>query len=107
MRQAYLAWRRRPYTHPPFQVKGFYRYVRHPLMLGLFLAFWVTPSMTVGRLLCVTALTVYILIGTHFEERSLDAALGSDYAQYRARVPKFFPRGLRPVHAHHGEVERS
>jgi protein-S-isoprenylcysteine O-methyltransferase Ste14 len=51
--------------------------------------------MTVGGLLFAGGLTLYILIGLHFEERSLRATFGADYDSYVARVPALIPF-LRP-----------
>ena len=50
LRQVYLHFRNRPYTHPPFAVRSLYRLVRHPLMVGFLVAVWATPTMTVGHL---------------------------------------------------------
>jgi protein-S-isoprenylcysteine O-methyltransferase Ste14 len=81
----------KPYTAPPFRVRGFYRLVRHPLLVGFLLAFWATPRMTAGHLLFTAGMTVYIAIGMRFEERDLDRALGDDYRAYRARVRALLP----------------
>jgi protein-S-isoprenylcysteine O-methyltransferase Ste14 len=51
--------------------------------------------MTVGGLLFAGGLTLYILIGLRFEERSLRASFGSAYTDYAARVPALLPF-LRP-----------
>jgi protein-S-isoprenylcysteine O-methyltransferase Ste14 len=48
--------------------------------------------MTVGRLLFSTTMTIYILIGVHFEERDLVQEFGSDYVAYRKRTPKLLPK---------------
>lgn len=95
------AWRRAGgarYTPPPFTERGWYRWVRHPLMSGFLIVFWVTPVLTAGHLLFCVAATGYILIGIGFEERDLRRELGPAYASYAARVPALIPgcRRRRP-----------
>lgn len=92
LRQVWLRFVERPYSHPTFKVVYFYRFVRHPLYSGLFLALWSTPHMTAGHLLFAAGLTVYVLVAVRLEERDLAALLGSAYAGYRQRVPMFMPR---------------
>jgi protein-S-isoprenylcysteine O-methyltransferase Ste14 len=50
LRQVYLYLRGRQYTPPGFKTPGPYRYVRHPLYVGWFLAFWATATMTAAHL---------------------------------------------------------
>lgn len=80
---------------PRFQTPGLYRHVRHPIMLGFFIAFWAAPTMTVGRLLFAVVTSLYILVALQLEERDLLRAFGDEYARYRSRVPKLIPR-LQP-----------
>ena len=95
LRQVYLAWCGKPYTHIGFHARFLYRLVRHPLMLGFLIAFWATPTMTAGHLLFSIAMTGYILIATQLEERDLVAALGEEYRDYRRDVPRLLPRPRR------------
>ncbi|HEX6834772.1 MAG TPA: NnrU family protein, partial [Rudaea sp.] len=51
LRQVWLYAKNRPSPDVPFVVRALYRIVRHPLMLGFLIAFWATPTMSVGHLL--------------------------------------------------------
>lgn len=82
---------RKKLSGPRFQTPGFYRYVRHPLMAGFFIAFWATPHMTLGHLLFSIATTGYILIALRLEERDLIRHFGDRYRLYRQQVPMIFP----------------
>lgn len=82
---------------PGFRVTGPYRWVRHPVMLGLLLILWSTPEASQGRLLFALAMTIYIFIALPFEERDLERELGADYARYRAAVAGLLPLRRWPM----------
>lgn len=92
LRQVLAAARGRSLPPYRFVTPLWYRVVRHPLYLGFLVAFWVTPTMSVGHLLFAAATTGYILVGLRLEERDLVAAFGDDYRAYRSRVPALIPR---------------
>ena len=97
-------------TPPRFVPGGLYGIVRHPMMVGLLVAFWCTPRMSVGHLLFATAASGYIAVGVRFEERDLRRDIGPAYGRYAERVPSLVPgwrhlvrpgestSGARPVH---------
>jgi protein-S-isoprenylcysteine O-methyltransferase Ste14 len=72
-------------------VVGPYRYVRHPVMVGLLVLLWVHPVMTPTLALLSGGLTLYIAVGTWLEERDLLQRFGPAYAAYRSRVPALLP----------------
>jgi protein-S-isoprenylcysteine O-methyltransferase Ste14 len=75
----------------PFSERLFYRWVRHPLMLGFIVAFSSAPTMSQGRLLFAVVTTLWILIAIRIEERDLVKYLGEPYHQYRERTPMLLP----------------
>ena len=91
LQQVYARLRGKPLPPPEFKTPSLYRWVRHPLYLGLLLAFWATPTMTLGHLLFAVANTGYILIGLSLEERDLLAVFGDQYRRYRQQVSMLVP----------------
>ena len=77
---------------PSFRTPLFYRWVRHPLYVGFFLAFWAIPTMTYGHLLLAAGMSVFMLIAIQYEERDLVSFHGRDYEEYRVRVGMLIPR---------------
>jgi protein-S-isoprenylcysteine O-methyltransferase Ste14 len=92
LRQVYLRAKGAAYTQLDFKTVAFYKFVRHPIMLGFLIAFWATPHMTLGHLLFAAATTAYIFIGIWLEERDLAAAHGASFERYRSEVPMIVPR---------------
>jgi methanethiol S-methyltransferase len=95
LRQVYLRMRGQEYAPLNFTQKAFYKFVRHPIMLGFVIAFWAAPHMSVGHLVFSIATTGYILVGIFLEERDLMKYHSAEYGAYRARVPMLFPTGVK------------
>jgi protein-S-isoprenylcysteine O-methyltransferase Ste14 len=74
----------------PLKLSGFHRYVRHPLYSGAFLLLWgrIADEFTLATAVWAS---LYLWIGSRYEERRLLARFGDAYARYREQVPAFFP----------------
>lgn len=92
LRQVFLHLLGRAYTPPKFTHRFLYRAVRHPMMLGMFIALWATPVMTLSHLVLAIGMSLYIMIGVRLEEQGLLRDLGEGYRHYHARTPMFVPR---------------
>jgi protein-S-isoprenylcysteine O-methyltransferase Ste14 len=88
LRQVYLYDK---YSYLGFRQPFFYKFVRHPIMLGFIIAFWATPKMTLGHLVFAVATTAYILIAIQLEERDMVRIHGEAYEDYRKRVSMLLP----------------
>ena len=93
LRQVWLYLTGQPYTELTFRTPLFYKYIRHPLYVGWFMAFWFTPTMTGAHLLFAVMTTAYILLAIRWEENDLIASHGESYIRYRESVPMFLPKG--------------
>jgi protein-S-isoprenylcysteine O-methyltransferase Ste14 len=97
LRQVYLYLRGATYTPVGFKEPVVYKYVRHPLMLSILIAFWSTPQMSFGHFLFASGMTVYILMGIHYEEKDLLASYGETYRRYRHQVAMLLPWRKQPL----------
>ena len=95
LKQSFAYFCNRPSVPAEFRERVYYRWVRHPIMLGQIIAFWAIPTMTAGHLLFAVVMLAYVLIGLHYEERDLLVAHGDSYRHYQKRTPKLIPRRPR------------
>jgi len=91
VRQVWLHLIGQPYTSLTFRTPLPYNLVRHPLYIGWAIAFWATPTMTLGHLLFASLMSAYMIAASRVEERDLVAYFGHAYEDYRRRVPAFLP----------------
>ena len=92
LQQVWLQFRNRPEPESLFQEKLFYRFVRHPIQLGVLVGIWVTPAMNYGHLLFSLLFTIYIIVGLYYEERDMLRHFGDIYRDYQKRVGMLFPK---------------
>jgi len=69
---------------------GMHRYVRHPIYLGAYCFLWGGVLDEFGLQTAIWG-SVYLFIGTWFEERKLIAQYGQSYIEYRQKVPSILP----------------
>ena len=91
LQQVYRALKKQEQQYPKFVTPFYYKFVRHPLMLGFIIAFWATPVMTAGHMLFAIATTGYILIAIRLEERDLVSYHGEAYKRYQREVSQIIP----------------
>ncbi|MCC7087012.1 MAG: isoprenylcysteine carboxylmethyltransferase family protein [Pirellulales bacterium] len=102
-RQVWLNFKNKPYTSLPFRTPMAYKIVRHPLYVGWMLAFWATPSMSLGHFIFAATLSGYMIAATFVEERDLAIHFGQQYSDYQHMVGRFLPR-LNPSTAAPSEI---
>ena len=73
----------RPPPAPRLKTGLLYRTFRHPMYVGVLLALWSAPRMTVGHLLLASGMTLYVLIAMRYEERDLALSFGRAYREWR------------------------
>ncbi len=91
MSQVVAHYQDRKHAHKTFRTPMLYGMVRHPLMLGFFIAFWFTPDMTQGHLLFAGVVTAYVLVAIQIEEHDLVKIIGEDYVRYQKTTPMLIP----------------
>lgn len=89
-----------PFNPPPKLITtGLYRYIRNPMLLGLFI-FLVGLGFLLGSLSLIFILTpIFILINVLYlkgiEEKEMEKKFGKQYLEYKKKVPMWFPRFYR------------
>ena len=93
--QVWLYLHDQPYSSLPFTKPLAYAWVRHPLYVAWAMAFWATPTMSLGHLLFAGLMTGYMVAASRVEERDLVAYFGDAYEEYQRSVPAFLPLTTR------------
>lgn len=75
-----------------FVEDGLYRWVRHPLYTAGLVFIWLIPWMTSNLLALNLGITLYLSVGSIYEEKKLLREWGDVYRNYRQKVPRLIPR---------------
>ena len=76
-----------PPPGPRLKTGLLYRWLPHPMYVGVLLAMWATQRMSVGHMLLSAGMTAHVLFAKRYEERDLAARFGTAYTRWRA--PRF------------------
>ncbi len=74
-----------------FKERFLYRFVRHPIQTGILMGVWSTAYMSMTQLMLSLGMTLYVAVGLHYEEKSLETQFGDTYLDYKKRVPGVIP----------------
>ncbi len=91
---------------PTLNIKGAFKFVRHPIYLFtiLFLAF--RPTMDLFYLTTLICIALYFYIGSFYEEKKLVGIFNEKYLEYQTKVPRMFPWFRKKINENrkHNEV---
>ena len=86
-----------PFNPPPKLITtGLYRYIRNPMLLGLFI-FLLGLGFLLGSLSLIFIFTpLFVVINVFYlkaiEEKEMEKKFGRQYLEYKKKVPMFFPK---------------
>lgn len=72
------------------RTSGLLGLMRHPCYTGIILVVW-ARDLDLSSLIINSVITLYLIIGTHLEERKLILELGDAYRDYQKKVSMFIP----------------
>jgi methanethiol S-methyltransferase len=72
-----------------FQPRGAYHVLRHPVYLSFLGLVWLTPVLTLDRVVLMVVWTMYILVGSYLKDGRLLSYVGDAYCAYQGRVPGY------------------
>ncbi len=79
-----------------FEIKGAFRWMRHPVYLSFLGLIWFTPRMTMDHAILTLVWTLYVYVGSYLKDRRLAMFIGQPYREYAARVTGFPLIGFGP-----------
>lgn len=80
-------------------ISTLHRFVRHPWYFFILVILW-TQDMHLAKLVTYSLITLYLVIGSHLEERKLMEFYGDAYKQYCQGVPGLIPLPWRWLSEH-------
>jgi protein-S-isoprenylcysteine O-methyltransferase Ste14 len=91
LRQTFLYFRNKKITPISFKIRGPYKHVRYPILLGYCVAFWATSKMTVGHLMFSISMSLLIFIGIYFKDKEFHRQHPKKFQAYKKRAYTIIP----------------
>jgi protein-S-isoprenylcysteine O-methyltransferase Ste14 len=91
LRQVYFYFNKREISPIIFKIRGPYKYVRYPILLGYLIGFWSAARMTFGHLLFSTTMSFLIIIGIYLKDREFLRTDSKKFMAYKRRVNTIIP----------------
>ena len=86
LRQTFLFFRHKKINPISFKIRGPYKLVRYPILLGYCVAFWATPTMTVGHLMFAIFMSILIFIGIYLKDKDFNLQHPKKFQAYKKRT---------------------
>lgn len=92
LKQAYYHVRGLSFTCSSFKTGFVFRLCRRPTFLGILVACWAAPVMTVGHAYFAAGMTAFTFAGCYFVERTYLRLYGDAYREFQSVTPLLLPR---------------
>ena len=91
LRQVYMNFKGGVFSAVPFKIRGPYKYVRYPILLGFLIALFSADTMTIGHLLFSVSLSVLLTNGIRLKDKDLMRLNPKMFLAYKNRVSAIIP----------------
>ena len=94
LRQVYMNFKTEKIPSLDFKIRGPYKYVRYPILLGFLIALFSTANMTIGHLLFSLIMSFLIITGIRLKDKDFLRLHPKKFSAYKNRVNAIIPLSL-------------
>ena len=77
---------------PDMPTRGLFKLVRHPIYFSFCIILWVSPYLTLDKLVIAVSYSLYCLLAPLLKEKRFIQIYGERFRSYQIQTPYFFPR---------------
>ena len=82
----------RPVKFPDMPTQGLFKFIRHPIYLSFSIILWISPYLTVDKLVIGFLYALYCYFAPLLKERRFLKIYGDRFEKYQLCTPYFFPK---------------